>query len=875
VTNDNTVQLGFEGNSGFIPEVTVVVPTFNEAENVLPLTKRVSEALDKLRVELFFIDDSPNDGTSDKVKLAQQQYDSETFQIRLNHRVGDDRKSGLSGAVVAGIQDARSDLVIVMDGDLQHPPETIPAILAAALVEGHDVVVASRYCQGGSAEGLDGGIRHLVSRGSTILAKVSFPWRLRRVSDPMTGFFLIRRSSLDLGRLRPKGFKILLEILATQPGLSVAEVPLQFAERANGESNGSLKQGLTFLSQLLGLKLKQLVPLFDRLPKFVQFGAIGGSVFVLGMVLLTVLVEKLGWSPLVANALQLILTFWLNYLLNRRITWRERNVTRLAAHKFLFSRAVTTVLNYGLFALLTSVQLVLPWFGHALTLRIHYLVANIITLIAMTIINFVTTDRWAFAEAAAPVQRMRKGRPGRRWAFRITSVVLLITFISIRLRLSASLDISILLALAGVVLFAQASLEVWRMVYTYREPEAVDRLNFPAAKVAREKFCLIVPARHEVSVLATTLHQLARQTHPKVTIVAIICDDDYETLRVAYKVAELESNVRVIQYPLRPGTKPSKPLQLNYVLEQTKSDKFSVFGVFDAEDTVYPELMMHIDSAFRDREVGVVQGGVQLMNHDSSWYSLHNVLEYYRWFNRAMAYQADKNFMPLGGNTIFIRTSLLRKAGGWPVTLTEDCSLGVLLSTRFQAQTAVYYDPKLATREETPDTLQGLFRQRVRWNQGFLHEWRRGIWQELPNWRQRFFACYVLLGPLILAAISLFMIVSVCATIFLHAQVGLVLFMYLPIVPVALLGILNGIFLYDFGKAYNRKIRLHSYFILFGTQFVYQQVLNVAALWAVVRELRGNQTWYKTAHAGQHRSQASLAADGIGKGVEYASGDNK
>src|SRR6185369_14472134 len=100
-------------------------------------------------------------------------------------------------------------------------------------------------------------------------------------------------------------------------------------------------------------------------------------------------------------------------------------------------------------------------------------------------------------------------------------------------------------------------------------------------------------------------------------------------------------------------TKPSKPKQMNYVFEQINGRGFSIIGVVDAEDSVHPELLAHIDTAFRDRKTGVVQGGVQLMNHDSSWYSLHNVLEYYRWFNSAMAFQADSRFMPLGGNTIF------------------------------------------------------------------------------------------------------------------------------------------------------------------------------------------------------------------------------
>jgi cellulose synthase/poly-beta-1,6-N-acetylglucosamine synthase-like glycosyltransferase len=427
---------------------------------------------------------------------------------------------------------------------------------------------------------------------------------------------------------------------------------------------------------------------------------------------------------------------------------------------------------------------------------------------------------------------------------------------------------SILLTAAGLVLFLQASIEVWRMAYAYREPEAVDKLRFPEADGVHETFCLIVPARHESSVLTGTLLQLAKQTHSKVQIISVICDDDEETLDAAYRAAMQDPRISVMQYPLLPGVKPSKPLQLNYVLEQTAHANYTVFGIIDAEDTVHPELLMHVDAAFRDPEVGVVQGGVQLMNHDTSWFSLHNVLEYYRWFNSAMAFQSDSNFMPLGGNTIFVRNDLLRRAGGWPVTLTEDCSLGVLLSSRFRngssdefggAKTAVYYDPSLATREETPDTLKALFKQRVRWNQGFFHEWRRGIWEELPSFRQRVLAAYVLLSPVILATVSLIMVASLFAALFLDAPVGLVMMMYLPLVPVSLLAILNGIFLHDFGKAFQRKVTFRQYVLLFLTQPFYQIVLNAASFWSVVRELRGDQTWYKTEHSGQHREPEAPA----------------
>lgn len=861
---------GIQRNSfdAFQPLTTIVVPVMNEADNVFPLVKRIAASMGSRPTEVLFVDDSKNDDTVKAVMLAKMSFRSNTFNVNIYHRVGEQNWGGLSGAVSDGIKQANSDQVIVMDGDLQHPPETIPSMIKAAI--SYDMVVASRYRKGGSASGLSNGVRHLVSRGSTLLAKAFFPLRLRPVTDPMTGFFLLNRKRVNLTKLRPKGFKILLEILGSHPKLSVTEVPLKFAERVSGESHGTMKQGIEFLGQLVTLRTASITRPINNLPKGVQFAAIGGGVFALGMGMLYVLIEKFGWSPLQANAFQLGVTFFLNYILNKNITWRDRKVTASAARKFFASRAATTVLNYYLFAWLISLQLSYTLYEQTISFSVNYLLANVISLFTVMTLNYIISDLWAFAEAKPASnlnqptsnKRSRKAKTAKHVPTGAFLSVIIAIIAAAGAAFNPALTFSIILAVAGLALFTQASIEVWRMMYAYREPEAVDRLKFPTPETPNERFCLIVPARHEDAVLANTLEQLAKQTHPSVSIIAVICDDDIDTLRVAYDTAANHPSISVLQYPLQPGTKPSKPLQLNYVLSQIKDYNYSVIGIIDAEDTVHPELLAHIDTAFKDQEIGIVQGGVQLMNHDSSWYSLHNVLEYYRWFNSAMAFQADNKFMPLGGNTIFIRHDLLKMAGGWPVTLTEDCSLGVLLSTRFQeagAKTAVYYEPRLATREETPDTLEGLFRQRVRWNQGFFHEWRKGIWHELPTLRQRLLAGYVLLGPVLLASISVFMVIALLGALFLQAPVGLVMLMYIPLIPVSLLMIINAIFLRDFGKAFQRKIRARDYISLFATYFIYQAVLNASAFWSIIRELRGDNSWYKTPHSGLHRPQAAAA----------------
>jgi dolichol-phosphate mannosyltransferase len=116
------------------------------------------------------------------------------------------------------------------------------------------VVATSRYRSGGSADGLDGFVRHMVSRASNLLAKLLFPRVLGELSDPMTGFFVIRRSAFNLDLLKPDGFKILVELICTHPGLRVLEVPMRFGKREDGDSKSDLKNGLKFLRQLLRLR---------------------------------------------------------------------------------------------------------------------------------------------------------------------------------------------------------------------------------------------------------------------------------------------------------------------------------------------------------------------------------------------------------------------------------------------------------------------------------------------------------------------------------------------------------------------------------------------------------------------------------------------
>lgn len=228
------------GSSGPFQKFALVVPTLNEAENLPLLIDRVREALlpVNLQYEILIVDDDSSDNTHAIVRSIALR-DS---RIRLLVRRG---ARGLATAVVHGWQNTDADLLGVMDADLQHPPELLPALLAEA--RDHDLVVASRYIQSKSVDGWNA-LRAAVSRFSTL---VSAPLLRRvRVKDPMSGYFVVRRSAIESAHLEPVGFKILLEVLVRGKIRSVKEVPFHFGLRHAGKSKADARVAWQYVSQL-------------------------------------------------------------------------------------------------------------------------------------------------------------------------------------------------------------------------------------------------------------------------------------------------------------------------------------------------------------------------------------------------------------------------------------------------------------------------------------------------------------------------------------------------------------------------------------------------------------------------------------------------
>jgi glycosyltransferase involved in cell wall biosynthesis len=369
-----------------IPAVSVVVPTRNEADNVEELVRRLERAVPSLPIEIIFVDDS-TDETPEAIEALRGHYRPETILV---HRPEHQRGDGLGGAVVRGLQIARAPWVCVMDADLQHPPELLPRMLAAAEQGSVDLVVASRYCGGGEATSF-GRLRATISQGSTNLARAMFPNRLRNVTDPMSGFFLVRRDAIKLDALQPNGFKILLEIIGRSPQLRTTEVPFQFGTRHAGESKASLREGLRFFQLLLGLRLSA------GALRLARFGLVGISGLVINAMVLGFATEVLGLfyllSALIATQGSTLWNFGLSeaWVFGRRHSSQGRP-RRLAM--FLVMNNAAFGLRGPMIIALTSI------------LGIHYLASNLFSLIALMILRYAVADRfiWALPRQTSSVE---------------------------------------------------------------------------------------------------------------------------------------------------------------------------------------------------------------------------------------------------------------------------------------------------------------------------------------------------------------------------------------------------------------------------------------------------------------------------------------
>lgn len=365
-------------------QLSIIVPTFNEAPNVAELLRRVATAVDGIDAEVIFVDDSTDD-TPDVIREAAA---SASLPVRLVHRSS--RAGGLGGAVVEGMALAESDSCLVIDGDLQHPPEEIPVLYERFVRGDVDVVIASRYAGGGTATGLADRTRVLVSKAATALTRAMFPNRLRDVTDPMTGYFIVDRRAIDVATLKPRGFKILLEILARK-NLRVAEIPFDFAHRHAGESKASVRQGLHFLAQLTALR-------FGKMSLFAVIGGLGAVVNIAIVWALT----SMGVGYIAAAVIAAETTIIGNFLLLEHFVFHDMRAAASTgwlrfAKSFSFNNA-EALIRIPVMALLVE-----SW-------HISVVVATALTLVVAFFVRFVFHSLVVYAPRKPGVEPSRARR---------------------------------------------------------------------------------------------------------------------------------------------------------------------------------------------------------------------------------------------------------------------------------------------------------------------------------------------------------------------------------------------------------------------------------------------------------------------------------
>ena len=294
--------------------LSVIVPTYNEALNIVKLVTQLAQLLDQPfgeSYEIIVVDDNSPDRTWE----VAQNLTRDTPRLRVMRR---ERERGLSTAVIRGWQAARGEVLCVIDADLQHPPDLTLA-LYRVIERGADMAVASRHLGGGGVSDWSV-IRRVVSRAAQLIGLVALPGVVGRISDPMSGYFMIRRAAIEGVELNPLGYKILIEVLARGKFPWVGEVPYVFQEREHGGSKATARVYLEYLRHLLRLRLSDL-----PVNRFIRFAAVGFSGVIVDMGLLFLLSDPtmLGWGLTRSKLIAAEMAILNNFTWNDRWTFRD------------------------------------------------------------------------------------------------------------------------------------------------------------------------------------------------------------------------------------------------------------------------------------------------------------------------------------------------------------------------------------------------------------------------------------------------------------------------------------------------------------------------------------------------------------------------
>jgi dolichol-phosphate mannosyltransferase len=317
------------------PLLSVVVPTFNERDNVTALYGKLEVALRGVAWEVVFVDDNSPDGTWDVVRALARR----DGRVRCIRRIG---RRGLSGACIEGILASSAPFAAVMDADLQHDEAQLPKMLSLLQGGEAELVIGSRYIEGGSADSFN----RQRAGASAFATEVAKRVLGVKVADPMSGFFMIRRDRFEqlAPELSTQGFKILLDVIATAHGeLRTVEVPYTFGSRLHGESKLDSMVALDFLGLVLAKFTRDVISL-----RFLLFAMVGGTGLLVHLGTLFVALQVLDFPFPEAQAAGALVAMTTNFILNNFLTYRDQRLKGFAILRGLL--AFYLVCSVGLFA---------------------------------------------------------------------------------------------------------------------------------------------------------------------------------------------------------------------------------------------------------------------------------------------------------------------------------------------------------------------------------------------------------------------------------------------------------------------------------------------------------------------------------------------
>lgn len=372
--------------------VSIIIPTYNESQNILGILKAVAENIPKhIKTEAIVVDDDSPDGTG---KIVEEYIDD--FKERANYTIQLIRrkaKSGLSSAILNGIQKANGDTIVVMDSDFSHPPQIIPKLIETLKRYRCDIVVASRYSRGGSIQNWSLK-RKLMSKVATKIAKFGLGVES---ADPMSGFFAFKKNILNGLSFDAIGYKLLLEMLVKTKGAVVREIPYTFTDRSKGESKLDSGTIIDYIRAVIKLyRYGKQTPLpeksssagfISKAARFFTVGASGLGVNYLTSLLFTGFTDL--WY-LQANLIGILFSMTSNFVLNKIWTFEDRDFsskkTLIQYSTFVGFSSIGAAVQLGLVYYLMEEQ------------TMSYPIALVVAVMSAALGNYILNKKWTFRE---------------------------------------------------------------------------------------------------------------------------------------------------------------------------------------------------------------------------------------------------------------------------------------------------------------------------------------------------------------------------------------------------------------------------------------------------------------------------------------------